>query len=182
MKRQGGFTIAEVLVTTAIAGMLMTVVASLLVMVGRSFREQQGRANLQGELLLAREDLLENLTGAAVPTLPAAGQLVSATFRKRGVPQYKGGIPQWQSYVGYRKDGTKLVRSTLAFTPATTLPTLPANLNSVVAARKITVARSLSELTFTLEGKFLDSKVKVHEGQTTLEGTFSCLLEDGLML
>ncbi len=182
MKRRGGFTIAEVLVAMAIAGMLMAVVASLLVMVGRSYEEQRDRASLQGELLLAREDLLERLTGSALPLLPATGQLVSATFLKRGVPQYKDGLPQWQSYVGYRKNGTNLVRSTLDFTPSTTLPDLPSNLNSLATASKITVARDISDLTFTLDGKLLDTQVKVQSRSTTLEGTFTCLLEDGLLL
>lgn len=181
MKRQGGFTIVEVLVSAAIAGMLMTVVASLLTMVGRSYEEQRDRASLQGELLLAREDLLEWLTGAAIPILPSEDQLITATFRQRGVPQYEAGVPQWQQFFGYRKNGSSLIRSTLDFTPTATLPALPSNLDTFPGAGKVTVARDISGLTFTLQDRFVDATIKVQSRDTTLEGTFSCLLEDGLL-
>lgn len=181
-RRARGFTLVEMMVAAGIASLLMIVVGALLVMVSRSYEEQRDRANLQNELLLAREDLVFHLTGAAIPVLPQSSEVVTASFRKAGKPAFLDGRPQWQLYLGFRKEGGNLVRLQRNFAASIVLPTLPTNLASTSGVTRTTVARNLSSLQFVLDGKRLESQVTVRHKKTTLDGRFSCLLQDSLLL
>lgn len=176
-----GLTLVEVLIAAGISSVLMVVVGALLLMVKRSYEEQRERASLQTELLNARESLLLHLSGTATPILVQPSEVVTATFQRSGKPHYSSGMPQWQSYLGFRQEGRLLVRRRLDFSPNVVCPPIPIGLASNPAAQKFTVAHHVSLLKFTLDSDMLITELSVQDRGTTLQGRFSVLLQDALL-